>query len=77
MVRRRNGVDVNRLRIRARGYRAMSIAANVDRFAGEPAFKARPLNLRRSCGTDPGPAGFDWVEIDFSSAPLANGRDDS
>ena len=65
MVRRRNRVNVNRLRIRARGYRAMSIAANVDRFAGEPAFKARPLNLRRSCGTDPGPAGFDWVEIDF------------
>ena len=76
MVRRRNRVDVNRLRIRARGYRAMSIAANVDRFAGEPALKARPLNLRRSCGTDPGPAGFDWVEIDFSSAPLANGLDD-
>ena len=77
MVRRRNRVDVSGTRIRARGYRAMSIAANVDRFAGELAFKARPLNLRHSCGTDPGPAGFDWVEIDFSSAPLANGRDDS
>ena len=77
MVRRRNRVDISGPRIRARGYRAMSIAANVDRFAGEPVFKARPPNVRRSCGTDPGPAGFDWVEIDFSSAPLANGRDDS
>jgi hypothetical protein len=55
----------------------MSIAANVDRFAGEPVFKALPLNVRRSSGTDPGSAGFDWVEIDFSSAPLANGLDDS
>jgi|EndMetStandDraft_2_1072991.scaffolds.fasta_scaffold215627_2 hypothetical protein len=77
MVRRRNRVDISGPRIRARGYRAMSIAANVDRFAGEPLFKPRPLNVRRSCGTDPGPAGFDWVEIEFSSAPLANGLDDS
>jgi len=76
MVRRRNRVDISGPRIRARGYRAMSIAANVDRFAGEPVFKARPLSVRRSCGTDPGPAGFDWVEIDFSSAPLADGADD-
>lgn len=75
MVRRRNRVSGPR--IGARGYRAMSIAANVDRFAGEPVVKAPPLNVRRSCGTDPGPAGFDWVEIEFSSAPLANGIDDS
>jgi hypothetical protein len=77
MVRRRNRVAISGARIRARGYRAMSIAANVDRCAGEPVFKARPLNVRRSCRTDPGPAGFDWVEIDFSSAPLTSGRDDS
>lgn len=80
MVRRRNVVDINGLRIRARAYRAMAIAANVDRSAGESVFKARQLrlflNVRRSCGTDPGPAGFDWVEIDFSSAPLGDGLDD-
>ena len=73
MVRRRNAVDS--LTIRARAHRA-----NADRSAGHPVFKARQsrlfLNLQRSRGTDPGPAGFDWVEIDFSSAPLADGLDD-
>ena len=73
MVRRRNAVDS--LTIRVRAYRA-----NADRSAGHSVFKARQsrlfLNLQRSRGTDPGPAGFDWVEIDFSSAPLANGLDD-
>jgi hypothetical protein len=75
MVRRRNSVDINGLRIRARSFRA-----NADRSAGHSVFKARQsrlfLNLQRSRGTDPGPAGFDWVEIDFSSAPLADGLDD-
>ena len=69
MVRRRNAVDS--LTIRVRAYRA-----NADHSV----FKARQsrlfLNLQRSRGTDPGPAGFDWVEIDFSSAPLADGLDD-
>jgi|KBSSwiStaDraftv2_1062776.scaffolds.fasta_scaffold5621942_1 hypothetical protein len=77
MVRRRNRVDVSGTRIRARGYRAMSIAANVDRFVGEPVLQGSAPKRSTFCGTDPGPAGFDWVEIDFSSAPLANGRDDS
>ena len=73
MVTRGNAVDS--LTIRARAYRA-----NADRSAGHSVFKARQsrlfLNLQRSRGTDPGPAGFDWVEIDFSSAPLADGLDD-
>ena len=72
MVRRRNAVDS--LTIRARAHRA-----NADRSAGHSVFKARQsrlfLNLQRSRGTDPGPAGFDWVEIDFR-APLADGLDD-
>jgi hypothetical protein len=72
MVTRRNAVDS--LTIRARAYRA-----NADRSAGHSVFKARQSRLvvlQRSRGTDPGPAGFDWVEIDFSSAPLADGLDD-
>ena len=72
MVRRRNAVDS--LTIRVRAYRA-----NADRSAGHSVFKARQSRLfflQRSRGTDPGPAGFDWVEIDFSSAPLADGLDD-
>ena len=75
MVRRRNRVHISGPRNRARSYRA-----NEDRSAGHSVFNARQsksfLNLRRSLGTDPGPAGFDWVEIDFSSAPLADGADD-
>jgi hypothetical protein len=67
MVRRRNAEDINAATIQ--DYRAMAIAAKMDRSAGEAAFEARQLkfslNVRRSCGTDPGPAGFDWVEIDF------------
>lgn len=69
MVRRRNVVDINGLKIRVQAYRAMAIAANLDRSAGESAFKARQLkfclNDLRSWAFDPGPAGFDWVEIDF------------
>ena len=71
MVRRRNVVDINDLRIRAQAYRAIAIAANLDRSAGESAFKALQLKLSLndlSCGFDPGPAGFDWVEIDFRQA---------
>jgi hypothetical protein len=69
MVRGRNAEDKNAARITIQDYRAMAIAAKMDRSAGEAAFEARQLkfslNVRRSCGTDPGPAGFDWVEIDF------------
>jgi hypothetical protein len=73
MVRRRNAVD--RLTIRARVHRA-----NSDRSAGYSIFKARQsrlfLTLQRSRGTEPGPAGFDWVEFDFSGATPADGLDD-
>ena len=69
MVRRRNAEGITDQRIPAQGYCVMAIAEKTDRFAGEDVFKARQLkfslNVRRSCGTDPGPAGFDWVDIDF------------
>ena len=69
MVRRRNAEDITDQGIPAEAYCVMAIAEKRDRFAGETVFKARQLklflNVRRSCGTDPGPAGFDWVDIDF------------
>jgi hypothetical protein len=69
MVRRRNAEDTNGLRIPAQACCAEAVAQKRDRSRGGAAFKAGQLklslNVRRSCGTDPGPAGFDWVEIDF------------
>ena len=69
MVRRLNADDINGLMIPAQAYRTMAIAEKMDRSAGGAVFKAHQLKLslrgRRSCGTDPGPAGFDWVEIDL------------
>ena len=69
MVRRRNAGHINGLRIPAQAWCAKPVAKKRDRSRGGAAFKAGQLklslNVRRSCGTDPGPAGFDWVEIDF------------
>ena len=69
MVRRRNAEHTNGLRIPAQACCAKPVAQKRDRSRGGAAFKAGQLklslNVRRSCGTDPGPAGFDWVEIDF------------
>jgi hypothetical protein len=74
MVRRRNAEDTNGLRIPAQACCAKPVAQKRDRSRGGAAFKASQLklslNVRRSCGTDPGPAGFDWVEIDFGKLTL-------
>ena len=64
MVRPRNAEDINGPRIPAQ----VTIAEKIDCSAGGAVIKAHQLRLslsvRRSCGTDPGPAGFDCVEID-------------
>jgi hypothetical protein len=69
MVRRRNAENTNGLRIAARAYRAMTVAENTDRTADWVVFKAHllevPVKVQPLSGTDPGPAGFEWVEIDF------------
>ncbi len=69
MVRRRNAMDISGPRIPAQAYRAMAIAEKMDRSAGGAVIKIHQLKFslggRRSCGIDPGPAGFDWVEIDL------------
>jgi hypothetical protein len=69
MVRGGNAEDTNGLRIPAQACCAKAVAQKRDRSRGGAAVKAGQLklslNVRRSCGTDPGPAGFDWVEIDF------------
>jgi hypothetical protein len=69
MVRRRNAEDVNGLRTPARAYRAMTVAEKTDRTVCWVVFKAHllkvPVKVRPLSGTDPGSAGFDWVEIDL------------
>jgi hypothetical protein len=69
MVRRRNAENVTRLRIPAQAYRAMTVAEKTDHTADWVVFKAHvlkvPVKVRSLSGTDPGPAGFDWVEIDL------------
>ena len=65
MVRRQNTEDINGPRIPAQA----AIAEKIDRSAGGAVIRTHqlkvPINVRRFGGTDPGPAGFDWVEIDF------------
>lgn len=69
MVRRRNAEDIETLRIPAQAYRAMTVAEHTDRTVGWVVYKTHqlkvPVDVRPLGGTDPGPAGFDWVEIDF------------
>jgi hypothetical protein len=47
----------------------MTVAEKTDRTVGWVVFKAHllkvPVKVRPLSGTDPGPAGFDWVEIDL------------
>jgi hypothetical protein len=47
----------------------MTVAEKTDRTADWVVFKAHllevPVKVQPLSGTDPGPAGFDWVEIDF------------
>ena len=69
MARRRNAEDINDLRIRAQAYRPMTISEKRDRAVRRVVLKTRqlkvPVNVRPLGEADPGPAGFNWVEIDF------------
>ena len=69
MVRRWNAEDTNDLKILAHAYRAMTVAEKTDRTVGWVVFKTHqlkaPIDVRPLNGTDPGPAGFNWVEIDL------------
>ena len=69
MVKRRNAEDINDLRIPAQAYRAITVAEQTDRTVGWVVYETHqlkvPLNVRSLGGTDPGPAGFNWVEIDL------------
>ena len=67
MVRRWNAEDTHDLRIPAHANRAMTVAEN--RAVRWVVFKTHqlkaPIDVRPLDGTDPGPAGFNWVEIDL------------
>lgn len=68
MIKHRNAENVNGLSFPSQR-RAMTVAEKRDRTADWVVFKAYLLKSsvqhRPLSGTDPGPAGFDWVEIDF------------
>jgi len=76
MVRRRTAEAVNGLRIPAQACCAMAVAQKRNGSRGA-VFKAGQqklsFNVRRS-GGDPGPAGFDWVEIDFNQTHFDKAR---
>ena len=66
MVRRRNAEDMNDGRVPAQAYRATTVAEQTDRTVGWVVHQLKvPLNVRSLGGIDPGPAGFNWVEIDL------------
>ncbi len=69
MVRRRNAEDINDLRIPAQAYRPMTVSEETDRAVRWVALKTHqlkvPVNVWVLREADPGPAGFDWIEIDF------------
>lgn len=69
MIKQRNAENVNGLRVPAPAHRRTMVDGKTDRFAHWLVFRAhlfeapaQDLPHRRS---DPGPAGFDWVEIEF------------
>ena len=68
MVRRPNAENVTGLR-NPNSRRVMTVAEKTDHTARWVVFKAHlltvPVKVQPLSGTDPGPAGFDWVEIDF------------
>ena len=64
---RRSARELTGLRTRAPRYRAVVRAEKIDCTSSDAVLEANqlktPSNIRRAAGTDPGPAGFDWVEI--------------
>jgi hypothetical protein len=69
MIKQRNAENVTGLRVPTLAYRRMTVAEKTDRSAHWVIFKAHlfkvPAQDLPYSGTDPGPAGFDWVEIEF------------
>ena len=69
MVRRRNAEDMNDRRVPAQAYRATTVAEQTDPAVRWVVFKAHrlkvPGDVQPLGGIDPGPAGFNWVEIDL------------
>ena len=69
MVTRRNAEGINDPEILIQAYRATTVAEKTDDAVRWVIFKTHqlkvPADVRPLGGTDPGPAGFDWVEIDL------------
>ena len=69
MVRRRNAEDIADPTLPGRASRAMAAAEKMDRSVDGVVVNASQLkfssNVRPSVAIDPGPAGFNWIEIDL------------
>ena len=69
MIRRRSAEDIAGLAIQPQASRAMSNAEKKDRTVDGVVVNVHQLKfsarVRPSIGIDPGPAGFNWVEIDL------------
>lgn len=69
MVRRRNAEYIARPTIPGRAGRAVAMAEKMDRNVDGVFVNVRELKFsldaRRPTGIDPGPAGFNWIEIDL------------
>lgn len=70
MVRRWSVEDASDRRRSARQYRAPATVEKMDCSGGVAVFKAHQLksSLDERSSFDPGPAGFNWIEIDLKQS---------
>jgi hypothetical protein len=70
MVRRWSAEDASDRRTAARQYRASAIVEKMDCSGDIAVFKAHQLKSSSDERTsfDPGPAGFNWIEIDLKQS---------
>jgi hypothetical protein len=70
MVRRFGTEDTSERRPDARKYRAPAIIRKADCTGGVAVFEAHQLksSSNEPSSFDPGPAGFNWIEIDLKQS---------
>lgn len=70
MVRRWSAEDTGDRQIPARRYRAPATVEKMDCSGGVAVFKTHQLksSMDERSSFDPGPAGFNWIEIDLKQS---------
>lgn len=70
MVRRWSAEDTSDRKLSARQFRAHATVEKMDCSGGVAVFKAHQLKSSSNApgSFDPGPAGFNWIEIDLKQS---------